>query len=136
MSKPNKASHAEHNKLVSFYLANKDDFADWTVITAFYSAMHYVDCKIFPINEQTDGGHKFKINNIDQYKNVKGISKDKHSIRADLVRSKCNDIYSNFEWLRSACHTARYSNYLMSNPKTIIRTAKEHLELISEFCKK
>jgi len=135
MSKINKIDHAKHNEEVCNFLSPQENYIDWVITTAFYSAIHYVDHKLFPMKVNHESGSKFTIKSIDEYRNnfpKKGI--DKHTYRAELVQSRCAPIHANFLWLRSASGTARYSNYIFSKPKEVLVTAKKHLEAISIHC--
>jgi len=128
----NKLKHAKHNESVCRYLSPKQDYADWVVITAFYSAIQFVEHKIFPL---TEGGHTFQ--NMDQYFiSVRHIQppRDKHTWRKDLVASTCSDISAAYNWLLSTCNTARYSNYQFFKPRDVTNQAFEHLKKIKAFC--
>ena len=131
-----KLEHAKHNEIVCNFISHKEDFADWIVITAFYSALHYVDHKIFPIKEKTEGGHTFKIDNIDQlYNNLSKKSEiRKHSLRETMVRKHCNGASASFNWLKSTCETARYFNYKFPKPRDTSKTAKDHLAVVKSVC--
>ncbi len=41
--------YAQHNEKACKYLDKKPEFTDWVITTAFYSALHFVRYKIFPI---------------------------------------------------------------------------------------
>lgn len=134
MAKIDRIAHAEHNQKACNFLMQEPDYADWVIITAFYSSIHFVDHRIFPIKVVTEDGQKFTVKNIDEYRNTFGITKDKHSVRGDLVRERCAKVQFKFEWLKSACWTARYTNFLIKNPDESIDRAKKYLDEISKFC--
>ncbi len=43
--------HAKYNELLCEVLAEDGRWDDWVVTTAFYSAMHFVEFKLFPMRE-------------------------------------------------------------------------------------
>ncbi len=49
MSKSDSLNHAIHNKEVCVHLSKESRYSDWVITTAFYSAVHFVEHKIFPI---------------------------------------------------------------------------------------
>ena len=131
----NKLNHAKHNERVCNFLSKKEDFTDWIVTTSFYSAIHFVDHKIFPFEES---GLKF--NTIEQYftywKANDFPSMDKHSIRVNLVERLCSEISIPFSWLRSQCYTARYHQYSYTRPRETSNQAKQYLKKIKDYCTK
>ena len=50
MSKNDSLNHAIHNKEACEYLSKEPKFSDWVITTAFYSALHFIDYKIFPLD--------------------------------------------------------------------------------------
>jgi hypothetical protein len=116
MSKKDSLKHAEHNEAVFDHLYPNKDFVDWIVTTAFYSALHYVDSKIFPIN-YNEKGIKFSVSDMESYA-VSGLNKfgnDKHVCRIKLVERNLKEVSHNFSWLYSNCKNARYHNYNFSD---------------------
>lgn len=41
--------HATHNEEVCSHLDDNTKYSDWIITTAFYSAMHFMKHKIFPL---------------------------------------------------------------------------------------
>lgn len=136
MSKQKKLNHAIHNKNVCDFLSSEDNYVDWVITTAFYSSIHFVDHKLFPIKVNEENGNKLSLKCINDFKRYYNISQDKHSVRADLVQSNCNQIHNSFNWLRSLSSTARYSDYIFPKPSSLIQQVKAQLDLIDEYCKK
>ena len=134
MPKPSKKDHALHNEDVCNYLCPNVTYADWVLITAFYSAIHYVDHKIFPITEKTVDGARFKIKCINEYRNNRYPNKDKHTSRVLLVDEKLPALSSAFRWLKDSGHNSRYINYSFSDPGKVIETAKKLLSDIKNIC--
>lgn len=127
-----KLKHAKHNESVCRFISQKQDYADWVVITAFYSAIHFVEHKIFPYKEN---GQTFR--NMEHYFiSVKHNypPRDKHTWRKDLVAMVCSDISGSYNWLLNTCNTARYSDYHFTEPREITTTAFAHLKKIKEYC--
>lgn len=129
-------NHALHNEEVCDFLCAKPEYVDWIITTAFYSALHFVDKKIFPLNDATNDGKKFKIKNFDDYYLMKypTRARDKHTARLELVKMKEPAIGADYAWLKSACGTARYTNYKFLREEDYIKRAKSHLEAIKKCC--
>lgn len=77
-------SHAIHNELACKYLNKKPEFADWVITTAFYSALHYLTGKMFPMNI-LENGKKVKVSDFESYCKAKGINRGKHGAISGLV---------------------------------------------------
>ncbi len=89
ISKNNILDHANHNKEVCDYLSKNPNYSDWIITTAFYSALHFVDYKIFPL-KFTFNGSEYNFLKFDDYYdfytkkiNIRGLSR--HKARLDLV---------------------------------------------------
>jgi hypothetical protein len=58
--------HAKHNEELCDFLISVGKYNDWVITTAFYSAIHYVQSKIFPLRVGTvtyfNLNHYFSIN--------------------------------------------------------------------------
>jgi hypothetical protein len=111
-------SHAVHNQQVCDYLFESQLFNDWVITTAFYSALHHVQSKIFPLTE-----NNITFENMDYYfsyskKTNKQISK--HQLTLKLVRAKLPESYSYYNWLFDACMNARYKNYKVPRQKSAL----------------
>lgn len=135
MAGNNHLDHAQHNHNVCGYLNANENFNDWTVVSAFYAALHYVSHKIFPIRDTTDDGHKFQIETIEEYINIKlrDRSTGKHYALVDLVKAKCNNqIASRYRRLLELSKAARYNDYNVE--KAIADAAIKTLEEVKVFC--
>ena len=136
MGRQEDLKHAAHNEDVFNLLLPKTDFVDWIVTTAFYSALHYVDAKLFPI-KYSEKGIQFTVTNMESYA-VSALNRygtDKHVCRLKLVERNMKDISFEFNWLYSTCKTARYHNYTFPNPVDVCKTANDYLSKIKAFCK-
>lgn len=126
-------NHALHNEAVCDYLELKVDFADWTITTAFYAALHFVSYKIFPLEIPSIDGKKTKIENVDDYYRYKSDRKlSKHALLSDLVERHCYQISPEYDWLLSMSMTARYSYY--QHDKLIADKARTLMKKIKSFC--
>ncbi|NLW30304.1 MAG: hypothetical protein GXY77_02480 [Fibrobacter sp.] len=135
--KQKKIKHANHNKEACEHIGTVQKYPDWMITTAFYSALHFIDSKIFPTDIECNN-KKIKCSSIDNYFAIlKRRSADippKHVIRKQLACKQMNsDISSRFERLSNASSTARYSNY---NAFTFKQAQQFHSDLcaIEDFC--
>jgi hypothetical protein len=127
-----KLTHAKHNESACHYLNKRQDLTDWVIVTAFYSAVHFVEHKIFPYKLDETTFHT-----LDQYiiwAKMTFPRKDKHTFRAELVSSVCPAISAEFNWLLSNTHTVRYYNYEFHQPRVASKIALENLQKIKSFC--
>lgn len=114
-----KLKHAVHNEEACKYLGARSDYADWVVTTAFYSALHFVEHKIFPFTHSKNGRDEM-LKNISDYKKISDPRKSKHELRYDLVVWHCQVIENQYKWLWDTCSSARYFDYKFPNPTTTI----------------
>ena len=125
--------HALHNEDACNYLAEKGVYSDWVITTAFYSAVHFVRYKIFPIALKHDGT-RFSIDDFESY--VAFIDphrkSGKHRILQKLVDEHCLEVSGKYKWLKDTSWTARYNNY--SHKTKIANKAQKLLLEIKEYC--
>ena len=128
-----KKEHAEHNERVCDYLlASEGKYNDWVVTTAFYSALHYVQHEIFPLDI---GGVEYL--NFDDYygKNFRAArNTNKHVETINLVKVHFSLGLSNYKFLHDACMNARYKNYVVS--PEYADTCRKRLTQLKAFLKK
>lgn len=106
-----KKLHAEHNEAICNHLNLQDklDCNDWIVTTSFYTAIHYIDHKLFPI---VDKGVKFEdINQAHRIINSSSL----HQTRGILVQRHMTELAASYIFLKEECHNARYVNYDINN---------------------
>ena len=129
--------HALHNEDVFKYLLLKKEFTDWIITTAFYSALHFVDYKLFP-QTYTDKTTKITISDMDSYvlSALNRYGTDKHVCRLKMVQRELKPIAVEFGWLFTNCNTARYRNYIFPNPGITCQLAEEYLKIIKDFVHK
>ncbi len=135
LSMAKKKSQAQHNEEACHYLNGNKQFPDWVIISAFYSAIHYVDDYLFPNLYEIHGGETKQCATIDDYyqKNKnKGSLKTRHQLRLHLVEDNTPEISSQFKWLMDQSFTMRYSNFDTDQDEA--DTAIKYLAEIKEFC--
>jgi hypothetical protein len=120
--------HAKHNEDLCLKLFAENNWNDWVVTTAFYSAIHYVDNRIFPLKIKEKEYH-----NIDEYvlTCTDGI-KSKHDARTKLVKHHAHKAFPAYKLLRDTCRTARYNDYKLSD--AMAEAATKQLALIKSLC--
>ncbi len=125
-------THSEHNYQVCEFLLSDGRFYDWVVTTAFYSALHLVQEKIFPFSDE----EKYTYHSFKQYfsKSLqKGIKISKHQSTIKLVEQRINGAGNLYRSLHDMCLTCRYRNYHVSPKKA--KVAKSYLDKIRQLVK-
>lgn len=118
--------HGKHNEDVCDYLFKSKDFYDWVVTTAFYSALHYVQSKIFPIKEGVITYSTFESYFTFKKSSDKNLSQ--HSLTITLVENGIPKVKTYYRRLFDMCMSARYRDYKTSYEKA--KKAKEDLTKI------
>ncbi len=113
MSKNESLNHANHNKEVCEYLNKDTKYGDWIITTAFYSALHFIDHKVFPLELPITKGSKVNFVSFESYYNFCKKNKDisKHKARTELVEKLLPQISHHYNKLGDLCHHARYVDY-------------------------
>lgn len=136
MSKSDSLNHAIHNKAVCEYLSKELEHSDWVITTAFYSAIHFVEHKIFPIRGLQSKGITYDFTSFNGYYDFYSSNKEgkisQHKARADLVEAYLPEIAPQFNELKDLCHNARYVDYEFDDD--VAQKAKESLEKIEKYC--
>ncbi len=124
--------HGEHNEKVCELIAANKQFPDWVITTAFYAALHFVSYKIFPFEAGKEGG-KIVIDTIERWQSFKSYTSNKrHDLLKDLVGSRCQDIYPEYDWLLGLSMTARYHNFQL--PPENAEGAIRRMQKIKKAC--
>lgn len=126
--------HGLHNEEVCNLLFNAQKW-DWTVTSAFYSALHFVQSKIFPLQLKTTDDKTFSVPNFNVYfrgGHHKVHNMSKHEILIELVEKYCPDIAPDYCWLHDTCRNARYHHY--NTTEKTARRALKCLERVKNFC--
>lgn len=123
--------HAEHNEKLCHILIAHTGFNDWVVTTAFYSSIHFVEHKLFPLQE---GGITYA--NFNDYFSktivAKGKGLNKHTVKKILVKKYLKPVNGQYKRLFDACMNARYSNYMVSDP--VANLASKDLSDVKAAC--
>ena len=134
MKNEDNLEYALHNEKTCKYLDKKPEFADWVITTAFYSALHFVRFKIFPVT-LIKNGKNIKVKDFENYFRINNpLDVSKHSLLSDLVEEKHSEIADDYNKLRDISWSARYSNYKYS--REISNDAKKRLQKIKDYCTK
>ena len=129
---PNSLSHAEHNEKTSEYLSKENGYDDWVITTCFYSAMHYMHHKLFPMTVSKDG-EDLVLNSFLEYCAFHKRYGQKHKLMRSLIEENCpTDISTVYNQLLDISWTARYSNYQFS--KKISKLTQRRLVAIRSYC--
>ena len=134
MSKTNeekRRNHALKNEQVCNFLNETGEHPDWVITTAFYSALHFVRYKAFPIEIN---GSTFST--FDEYHSIESrnanYGKSPHDILRKLLNNNFRNIAGAYSELFDDCRNARYIDYDV-RPEDVQR-ALENLEEIKKFC--
>jgi hypothetical protein len=126
-----KLKHASHNESLCDKLIELKHYPDWVITTAFYSSIHFIDHKIFPVKI----GDK-TYNTIDQYRIFINSSRPKsisrHSARKNIVSEQLPYLKGEFNYLMKQSEAARYVNYDVLPASSTI--AVKNLKTIKKFC--
>lgn len=102
-----KKAHGERNKNLCDHLYDGRHYFDWVITTAFYSAIHFVDFKIFPFEHNGT-----QIKSLDfAFKHQEFKKGSRHETRAYLVYLKLPKRAADFKYLQDTCWNARYVSY-------------------------
>ena len=128
-----KKLHAIHNEDTCDFLLPTKKFNDWVVTTAFYSALHYVQNEIFPLEDSGTTYAEFDIYFREVLKK-KNRRLTKHSATIQLVNNRISAASPYYRWLHDTCMNARYTNYVVSDGKA--QTAKAFLTNLKQHLTK
>lgn len=89
------------------FLSKKEDYSDWIIITAFYSALHYTRALMIPVI--VDGEHidDFEV----LFKKTKRDDDGRHGFQKRYVMTHFPEITYEYSRLHDLSITARYSKY-------------------------
>jgi hypothetical protein len=111
----NNPGHALHNEQACelLFSASGEQFNDWVVTTAFYSALHFALYDLFPMDH--DGIHyaTFSGYHLDLPKKI-----SKHAALLQLVAIR-SPYARQYRWLYGNCMCARYIDYKVPHSKAV-----------------
>ncbi|PTT35935.1 hypothetical protein DBR28_11665 [Chryseobacterium sp. HMWF028] len=125
----NKMEHALHNKKLCEELNVQKKYNDWTITTAFYSALHFTDLKVYPFTAIK--GHT--CTNIDEAVQLLKHP-EKHTAKMIMIELQCNEIKIQYRWLKEQSYNARYKTYKVAASSG--DKAVQYLNIIEKFCVK
>ncbi len=124
---------AEHNLDACIKFDSLGGFADWAVTTAFYSSVHYVQYKLFPMADH-NGSKMVMYQTFSDYNtafNPHNVQ-SRHTVMLNLVKKHAKNIEPEYRMLYDNCLTARYSDYRVSTAVALL--SKENLVAIKSYC--
>jgi len=120
--------HAEHNEALCDHLISVGNYNDWVITTAFYSAMHFIQSKIFPL--KIGQVEFFNLNHYYSFNRSK--HRGRHGAMIDLTWQNLPAIAGEYEWLHDVCRNARYKDYQVEEPQAT--QARKFLSAIKNCC--
>ncbi len=122
--------HAAHNEAACDLLHSSGAFPDWVITTAFYSAMHLVYERLFPLEAPGVTYANFEAFYAQSYGRKAPVDKPtKHDATVDLVRTHLPAVASNYRLMKDACHNARYRNYAVKpHEAAVARNQLQHIK--------
>lgn len=130
MPEYNSLKHASHNENACTHLTDTG-YNDWIITTAFYSSMHYLRHRIFPIDVKKDN-QIISVKTFDDYCVSNDQTGRKHNTMRKLVEEHCpSDIASAYNQMLDTSWTARYSHYQFSHK--VAQLAKRRLVAIKNY---
>ncbi len=82
--------HAKHNEAVCDHLESQTEFTDWIITTAFYTALHYLEFRLFPFTVKKKGTKEvLEYDSFDHYCSANDKSKGRHRERRILNSTYC-----------------------------------------------
>lgn len=122
-----KREFGERNQELSNMLLDGKKYYDWVVTTAFYSAIHYVEDFILPV--QVYGKECSDISDVKAAYKTEG----RHAARERLVFDKIdNYVGARYKWLDDHSRNARYKTYKVQASEAL--KAQEYLNYIFKHC--
>ncbi len=119
---------AERNEAICSFLHDNGRWPDWVVTTAFYSALHYVRSRLFPLSL---GDQVYR--NFEEYCALNShFRQDKHQLLLTLVFQHLRPAYESYRFLMNESKKARYNDY--DTPRNIASKAVECLSTVKELC--
>lgn len=127
MARYNHIDHALHNEKVCNFISKKEDYSDWIITTAFYSAIHFVRHLMIPvIMPNGDIKNCFEDFFTCQRSGMEG----RHGFQNRYVSTNLKTIAVEYKQLHDWCNQARYFEY--NQPRVLSKQAKENLMAIKQ----
>lgn len=124
--------HAIHNNSAVKVINKPGKHLDWTITICFYTCLHAVKYKAFPLTF-TIGKKNITLNSFEDYCQFTSDTKaSKHFKLCDLLHSHYPEIASDYQQLMDMCMTARYHNYKVDREEA--NRAIEFKNNIYKYC--
>lgn len=125
--------HAIHNNNAIKHMDKNPAFLDWVLTMCFYTSLHAVKHKAFPMEIPNSGGKKDIINCFEDYCTRFYQNRNSaHSRLSDLVNSYLQEISAEYSQLKDMCWNARYYDYNCDRDTSNL--AKKHKDKIFKHC--
>jgi hypothetical protein len=126
-------NHARHNKDACDYIYTDGNFPDWVVTTAFYSCLHFIKNKLFPLRYTNDFGKTKTYNNFEHaVRDLKHHDQTKHEFLAELTEEILEETSDKYRQLMDLCMKARYRNYKITEDEVVF--ARNVLKEVADEC--
>jgi hypothetical protein len=133
MEKCNNLDLAFHNEKTCNYLSRKDEFSDWVITTAFYSALHYVRHFILPYRHSTIDAGAVEFDDFESlFSSLRKDREGRHGFQNRMVNEKCSYFRFEYQKLYELSNNARYSNYKYEREDSV--KAQTYLRKIKGYC--
>ncbi len=126
-------NQAKHNESVCNYISSCSDqeYCDWVITTAFYSAIHYIRHQMFPY----DDGEGVTYKSFERLvKDKKTNEEGRHGFQLRMVVEEHRSIAFYYQKLHDLSRNARYNNYVFNKQESNL--AKNYLEHIKTYVSK
>lgn len=122
-------NHAIHNNDALKHMDKKQNFLDWVITISFYTSLHAIQYKSFPLTIAGNGS----IQTFDTFeKYCTGRLGNKHAKLQDLVNIHHSSISAEYSQLKDLCWTARYNDYSCDRDSS--NYAKKLKDKIYNYC--
>ncbi len=110
MPNPLELSHAKHDEDTALLVHSLKKSNKWTVVISFYSALHYLRYKLFPLTQITGGVTTIYDSLDDYYSKLPAGKRGMHHVMVALTWLMLPSIAAKYNWLFHTATTARYTN--------------------------
>ncbi|MBU0487531.1 MAG: hypothetical protein KKD31_06215 [Bacteroidetes bacterium] len=121
--------HGRHNEELFLALFEEGVYRDWVITVAFYTAIHYVEERLFPTRF-----YNAEVHSLEEAHERIPVNRrfSRHTTRGQLVQSRLPKSYQSYDKLRKQSQNARYVDYQISDQ--LYKKSKEWLTNIKNVC--
>ncbi|MEM6738338.1 MAG: hypothetical protein AAF620_19950 [Bacteroidota bacterium] len=123
-----KREHGKRNKKLSKQLFDGGIYLDWTITTAFYSAIHLIEAKVLPCTIR--GQQCANINDVMDAYRMRGRHASRERLAQDFLPM---EVYVRYKWLDDKSRYSRYTTYKITKTEAV--KACEYINYIEDACK-